>query len=131
MTLWSSTSNKGPKYINNLSEAYMLVRIYKKNSAYTKDPNVYSLGMSTAITMTIPVHSHKLKRQTLEPCFSKRRINMMADGLYEELEQVFDKIREYGDRGEDVPIQELYYCYTVSHTIKVSHIQELMRCRAI
>ena len=108
----------------------MLFRVYKQNSAYTKDPRVYSLGMSTAITMTIPVHAHKLKRQTLDPCFSKRRINVMEDGLYEELERVFDKIREYGERGEDVPIQELYYCYTVSLLIKASHIQRVTWCRA-
>lgn len=37
----------------------------------------------------------------------------MEDGLYEELELVFDRIRQYEKRGEEVPIMELYFCYTV------------------
>ncbi|KAJ8063557.1 hypothetical protein OCU04_007429 [Sclerotinia nivalis] len=70
------------------------------------------------MAFTIPVEEHKLKRQTLDPSFSKRRVNQMEDGLYEELERVFDKISEYGGKGENVPIAELYFCYTgdiISH----------------
>ena len=73
----------------------------------------YNLGMSNAITMTMAPEAHKVKRQTLDPSFSKRRVNTMEAGLYEELELLFAKISEYGDKGEEVPIQELYYCYTV------------------
>lgn len=78
----------------------------------------YALGMSNAITMTMQVDAHKVKRQTLDPCFSKRRVNTMEDGLYEELELLFAKISEYNKTGEEVPIQELYYCYTVSALIR-------------
>ena len=73
------------------------------------------------MTMTIPVQAHKIKRQTLDPCFSKRRVNMMEEGLYEELERFFDKIREYEARDEIVPIQDLYYCYTVGCYQEFSH----------
>lgn len=113
MTQLCSTSNKPPKDTGNVVETHETFRIYKQNTPYTKDPKVYALGMETAITMTVPAHAHKLKRQTLDPCFSKRRVNMMEDGLYEELDLVFDKIREFEGRGEDVPIQEMFYCFTV------------------
>lgn len=39
---------------------------------------------------------------------------MMEDGLYDQLELVFDRIDDYEKRDEDVPIMELYFCYTVS-----------------
>lgn len=37
----------------------------------------------------------------------------MEKGLYDELELVFAKIGEYEQRDEEVPIMELYFCYTV------------------
>lgn len=43
---------------------------------------------------------------------------MMEDGLYEELERVFAKISEHGERGDQVPIAELYFCYTVGPVIQ-------------
>lgn len=89
-------------------------RIYKQNSAFTKDPKSYALGVSEAMAFTVPVEKHKLKRKTLDPNFSKQRVSMMEDGLYDELELVFDKIKGYEKRGEEVPIMELYFCYTVS-----------------
>ncbi|RWA06751.1 hypothetical protein EKO27_g8359 [Xylaria grammica] len=36
----------------------------------------------------------------------------MEDGMYEELGLVFDKIDNYESRDEDVPIMELFFCYT-------------------
>lgn len=66
------------------------------------------------MAFTVPVEKHKQKRKTLEPSFSKKRVGLMEDGLYEELELVFDRIKECERRGEDVPIMELYFCYTVS-----------------
>ncbi|MCJ1239560.1 hypothetical protein MMC14_007558 [Varicellaria rhodocarpa] len=104
--------NKDPENGSSALKTHKMIRIYKQNSAYTKDAASYALGVSNAMAFTVPVESHKLKRQTLDPNFSKRRVNMMEDGLYNELEQVLDKISEYGRRGEDVPISELYFCYT-------------------
>jgi hypothetical protein len=66
------------------------------------------------MAFTVPVEKHRQKRKTLDPNFSKHRVGTMEDGLYEELELVLDKISEYGKRGEEVPIMELYFCYTVS-----------------
>jgi hypothetical protein len=89
-------------------------RIYKQNSAFTKDPTSYALGVSEAMAFTVPVEKHRQKRKTLDPNFSKQRVNMMEKGLYEELELVFDRIEKYEKLGEEVPIMELYFCYTVS-----------------
>ncbi|KAK4113198.1 cytochrome P450 [Canariomyces notabilis] len=86
--------------------------IYKQNTPFTKDPKSYGLGVSQAMAFTSPVEKHRVKRQALDPAFSKRRVNMMEDGLYEELEKVFDRIDGYEKRDEEVPISELYYCYT-------------------
>ena len=56
---------------------------------------------------------HKIKRQTLDPCFSKSRVGMMEQTLYSEIESVMEKISECETRGENVPISELYFAYTV------------------
>ncbi|XDG09714.1 hypothetical protein ABKA04_009329 [Annulohypoxylon sp. FPYF3050] len=64
------------------------------------------------MAFTVPVEKHRLKRKTLDPNFSKQRVSMMEDGLYNELELVFDKIKGCENRGEEVPIMELYFCYT-------------------
>ncbi|KAJ6021661.1 cytochrome P450 [Penicillium herquei] len=87
-------------------------RIYKKNSMFTKDATSYALGVSEAMAFTIPVERHRQKRKTLDPSFSKSRVTLLEDGLYEELELVFDRIKEYEQRGEPVPLIELYFCYT-------------------
>lgn len=50
----------------------------------------------------------------LNPSFSKRRINMLEDLMYEELDRVFEKITEFVNQGKVIPIQEAYYCYAVS-----------------
>lgn len=71
------------------------------------------MGVSEAMAFTVPVEKHKIKRKTLDPNFSKQRVSLMEDGLYEELELVFGKIEEYAKRSEEVPIMELYFCYTV------------------
>lgn len=73
------------------------------------------------MTMTIPVEAHRAKRQVLDPCFSKRRVNMMEDYFYEEIERVFDKISQYEKRDEEVPIHELFYCYTVQWSSPLPH----------
>jgi hypothetical protein len=65
--------------------------------------------------MTVPVAAHKAKRQTLEPCFSKRRVNDLEGLLCTEFDRVVNKIKSYESRGEEVPIQDLFYCYTVSY----------------
>ncbi|TGO19736.1 hypothetical protein BPAE_0334g00030 [Botrytis paeoniae] len=111
------TLNLGPIVRINPNEVHIddhmvFHEIYKQNSNFTKDPASYALGISQAMAFTIPVEVHKLKRQTLDPSFSKRRVSQMEDGLYEELERCFDKIDEYGRKGENVPIAELYFCYT-------------------
>ena len=118
MTPRSFMSNKDPEDVSSAHKTHKMIRIYKQNSAYTKDAASYALGVSNAMAFTVPVESHKLKRQTLDPNFSKRRVNMMEDGLYNELEQVLEKIAEYGRRGEEVPISELYFCYTVGFLMK-------------
>ncbi|KAI0485717.1 cytochrome P450 [Xylaria cf. heliscus] len=96
----------------HINDAPLYHEIYKQNSPFTKDATSYALGVSEAIAFVSPVEKHRLKRKTLDPCFSKQRVNMMEDGMYEELELVFDKIDEYERRGEDVPIMELFFCYT-------------------
>jgi hypothetical protein len=72
------------------------------------------LGVTEALAFTMSIETHRIRRQTLDPSYSKRRVNMMEDTLYEELERVFAKISEYAKRGEVVPIAELYFCFTVS-----------------
>ncbi|KAI3329671.1 cytochrome P450 [Ustulina deusta] len=96
----------------HVNDAALYHEIYRQNSAFTKDPTSYALGVSEAMAFTVPVEKHRQKRKTLDPNFSKQRVNMMEDGLYEELELVFDKIRHYEKRGQEVPIMELYFCYT-------------------
>lgn len=85
-----------------------------KNNAFTKDPGSYALGVSQGMAFTISIEQHKEKRKTLNPCFSKLCISNMEEKLYDELDLVFLKIREYERKGEQVPIAELLYCYTVS-----------------
>lgn len=65
------------------------------------------------MTMTIPVEAHRAKRQVLDPVFSKRRVNMMEGYIYDEIDRIFHKIDEYSNRGEEVPLHEMFYCYTV------------------
>jgi len=96
-------------------------RIYKQNSAFTKDPASYALGVSEAMAFTVPVEKHRLKRKTLDPNFSKQRVGIMENGLYNELEMVFDRISEYEKKREEVPIMELYFCYTVSSSAHASN----------
>lgn len=67
------------------------------------------------MTMTIPVEAHRGKRQVLDPVFSKRRINMMEDHIYKEVELVLDNVQQYHQRGEEAPIHELFYCYTARY----------------
>ncbi|KAI8954532.1 cytochrome P450 [Xylaria longipes] len=86
--------------------------IFSRNRGFTKDPVTYSVGPSNAMTMTIQVEAHKAKRQVLDPVFSKRRINMMEDRIYGELELVLGNVGKYHQRDEEVPIHELFYCYT-------------------
>lgn len=66
------------------------------------------------MAFTIDPEAHKQRRSTIDPNFSKRRVAMMENGIYEELEKVFARITEYGKKGEVVPIAELFFCYTVS-----------------
>ena len=42
--------------------------------------------------------------------------------MYEEIEKVFAKITEFAEQGKVIPIQEAYYCYTVS----ISFIQNII-----
>ena len=70
------------------------------------------------MAFTISIDQHKEKRKTLNPCFSKLCISNMEDTLYDEYDKVFSKIKEYERKGEQVPIAELLYCYTVSQRIR-------------
>lgn len=89
-------------------------RIFDRTKRFTKDPATYSVGVSNAMTMTIPVEAHRAKRQVLDPVFSKRRVNMMEDYIYDEIDRIFHKIDEYTEKGEEVPLHEMFYCYTAS-----------------
>lgn len=95
----------------HIKDSSMYHAVYK-NNAFTKDPGSYALGVSQGMAFTISIEQHKAKRKTLNPCFAKLCINNMEDKLYDELDLVFAKIREYESRGEEVPIAELLYCYT-------------------
>lgn len=77
------------------------------------------------MAFTISIDQHKEKRRTLNPCFSKLCVSNMEDTLYNELGKVVSKIKEYERKGEQVPIAELLYCYTVS-----SRTLENLRARA-
>ncbi|KAG9571188.1 hypothetical protein KCU71_g481, partial [Aureobasidium melanogenum] len=87
-------------------------RIFNRNKGFTKDPATYSVGVSNAMTMTIPIEEHRAKRQVLDPCFSKRRVNMMERFIQEELSRVFEKIDDCQRRGAVIPVHEFFYCYT-------------------
>jgi hypothetical protein len=65
------------------------------------------------MAFTISIEKHKEKRKTLNPCFSKLCVSNMENTLYDELDKVFSKIQECERKGEQVPIAELLYCYTV------------------
>lgn len=68
--------------------------------------------MTQALAFTIDIETHRVRRQVLDPSYSKRRVNAMEDTIYQELERVFAKITEYAERGDAVPIAELYFCFT-------------------
>ncbi|PYI09625.1 cytochrome P450 [Aspergillus sclerotiicarbonarius CBS 121057] len=95
----------------HINDPLVYHEIYKSNSQFAKDPTSYALGMSEAMAFAIPVEKHRQKRKILDPNFSKHRVGLMKDGLYEELELVFDRISQYEKRGEEVPIMELHICY--------------------
>ncbi|KAI1636385.1 cytochrome P450 [Biscogniauxia mediterranea] len=96
----------------HIDEASLYHEIYSQNSAFTKDASSYALGVSEAMAFTVPVDKHRVKRKRLDPHFSKQRVRMMEGVLYEELELVFARINEFAKRSEEVPIMELYFCYT-------------------
>lgn len=89
-------------------------RIYKQNTRFTKDPIAYTLGVPNAISMLFDISEHKKRRETLNPSFSKRRILLLEDLMYEELEKVMSYAMPYIERKEPLPIQDAYYCFTVS-----------------
>ena len=124
MTPRSLHGNKDPENVSIAFKTHKIIRIYKQNLAYTKDA---TLGISHAMTFTVPVNSHELKWQILDPNFSNQRVKIMEDGLYHELEQVLGKISEYGRRGEDVPILELYFCCRFPYEDNKSHIRSINR----
>jgi cytochrome P450 len=67
----------------------------------------------TAINVLLDPIVHRQRREMLSPSFSKRRINMLEDLMYDELDRVFEKITEFVNQGRVIPIQEAYYCYAV------------------
>jgi hypothetical protein len=43
----------------------------------------------------------------------------MESSIYDEIDRVFEKVEQFRENGEEVPIHQLFYCYTVrppSHT---------------
>ncbi|KAK7926904.1 hypothetical protein PG985_003902 [Apiospora marii] len=101
--------NPNEVHINDISVFH---EIFDRTKRFTKDPATYSVGVSNAMTMTIPVEAHRAKRQVLDPVFSKRRVNMMEDYIYDEIDRIFHKIDECTGKGEEVPLHEMFYCYT-------------------
>lgn len=71
----------------------------------------------------------------LDSSYSKRRINMMKNTIYEELERVFAMISEYVKREDIVSIAKLYFCFTVNYAFASSEtlliIRVLTKRRAI
>ena len=93
-------------------------RIYKQNSRFTKDPVAYTLGVPNAVSMLFDIAAHKRRRATLNPSFSKQRILLLEDLMYDEVDRVMDRAMEYVERKEALPIQDAFYCYTadvISH----------------
>lgn len=134
MTFPYSTSKTRPIH-GYLQDPDMRERIFNRNNAFTKDPATYSVGVSNAMTMTIAPEAHRAKRQVLDPCFSKRRVNMMEESMHSEIGRVFDKVDQYVALGDEVPIHELLYCYTVfspAENNNFSHLATwLTSCRQI
>ncbi|KAI1741372.1 cytochrome P450 [Xylaria scruposa] len=96
-------------HVNDISVFH---EIFNRNRGFTKDPVTYSVGSNNAMTMTIPVEAHRAKRQVLDPVFSKRRVNAMESSIYDEIDRVFEKVEQFRKNGGEVPIHQLFYCYT-------------------
>ncbi|KAF7502392.1 hypothetical protein GJ744_005858 [Endocarpon pusillum] len=86
--------------------------IYKQNSQFAKDPYAYKLGAPNALSMSLDPVKHRQRRELLNPSFSKRRVNMLEHIMYDEMDRIFTKVSAIAHRGEVVPLQEVYYCYT-------------------
>ncbi|RBQ68277.1 hypothetical protein FVER14953_05538 [Fusarium verticillioides] len=102
----------------HIKDASVFHQIYKQNTRFTKDPIAYTLGVPNAISMLFDISEHKKRRETLNPSFSKRRILLLEDLMYEELEKVMSHAMPYIERKEPLPIQDAYYCFTadvISH----------------
>ena len=63
--------------------------------------------------MSLDPVKHRQRRELLNPSFSKRRVNMLEHIMYDEMDKIFTKVSAIAHRGEVVPLQEVYYCYTV------------------
>ncbi|KAM0277611.1 hypothetical protein ACHAO9_012497 [Fusarium lateritium] len=95
----------------HIKDPQVFHEIYGQKTKFTKDPFAYSFGVPTAINVLLDPIVHRQRREMLNPSFSKRRINMLEDLMYEELDRVFEKITEFVNQGRVIPIQEAYYCY--------------------
>ncbi|KAF4997554.1 hypothetical protein FGRMN_3759 [Fusarium graminum] len=102
----------------HIKDPVVFHQIYKQNTKFTKDPVAYTLGVPNAISMLFDIDEHKKRRETLNPSFSKRRILLLEDLMYEELEKVMTRAMPYIERKEPLPIQDAFYCFTadvISH----------------
>ncbi|KAI1975531.1 hypothetical protein LOZ55_004632 [Ophidiomyces ophidiicola] len=87
--------------------------IYKQQTQFVKDPYAYKLGAPNSLSMTLDPEKHnKHRREILNPSFSKRRVHLLENIMYEEMDKVFEKILPVIENNEPVPIQDAYYCYT-------------------
>ncbi|OQE24211.1 hypothetical protein PENFLA_c010G02605 [Penicillium flavigenum] len=86
--------------------------IYRQNTLFRKDPYAYTLGAPNSLSMSLDPAKHKRRKELLNPCFSKRRVHQLQHTMYEEMAKVFSKLSAVADKGEPVPIQDAYYCYT-------------------
>ncbi|KAK0613232.1 cytochrome P450 [Immersiella caudata] len=96
----------------HIKDPVVFHEIFKHNTKFVKDRVAYTLGVPNALSMLFDIAVHRRRRETLNPCFSKRRVLMLEDLMYNELEQLLDRAADYIDKGKPVPIQDAYYCYT-------------------
>ncbi|OXV07329.1 hypothetical protein Egran_04906, partial [Elaphomyces granulatus] len=96
----------------HLSDPELYHVIYRQSSPFLKDPYAYKLGAPNSLSMSLDPVKHRRRKEILNPCFSKRRVFMLQHIMYEEMDKVFASVSALAEKGEPVPIQDAYYCYT-------------------
>lgn len=88
-------------------------RIYKQNTRFHKDPRFYAtLGFPSASVCITDPHQHRLRREILNPFFSKRTIAALSAVLHATAAKLCVNIATAAENGA-VPLQDAFHCMTV------------------